>query len=34
MGVYAPLSFVTPAHIQEFDDTIIQPTLDELGAET
>ncbi len=33
MGVYAPLSFVTPAHMQEFDDTIIQPTLDGLRAE-
>ncbi len=24
--------FVTPAHMQEFDDTIIEPTFDGLGA--
>ena len=33
MGVYAPLSFVTPDDLREFDSVIIQPTLDGLHAE-
>jgi phosphoribosylamine-glycine ligase len=33
MGVYAPLSFMTPHDIGEIDKVIIQPTLDGLRAE-
>jgi phosphoribosylamine--glycine ligase/phosphoribosylformylglycinamidine cyclo-ligase len=33
MGVYAPLSFVTPDDMRNFDNAIIQPTLDGLRNE-
>lgn len=33
MGVYAPLSFITPDNMREIDDRILQPTLDGLRAE-
>ena len=33
MGVYAPLSFVTPDDVRRIENAIIQPTLDGLIAE-